>query len=308
MRFTKPPLSYEQQADLLIARGLKADREKLIQRLERVNYYRLSAYWYPYRLPGSDDLQPDTDFEMIWEHYIFDRQLRVLVMDAIERVEVAIKTQLANYLALHFGSFSHLDRANLPKLRFDQHRRMLGKIQKSEDRSQEPFVIHYHQKYTSETNMPVWMAVEAMDFGTVLTLYRGCDQYTKRAIATPFGLSARILESWLLTLNYVRNICAHHARLWNRVLSVPPGLPNRSNQPDFHLPVSIPTNRTFTILTILQFLLKHIAPQSAWASRLECLWSEKHPNIPISRMGFPANWKECPIWKAPSSPSTGEAK
>lgn len=296
MKYTKPALSFPDQADLLIGRGLNGDRDKLIRRLEQVNYYRLSAYWYSFRQPGGDDLHPGTTLDSVWDRYVFDRQLRVCVMDAIERVEVAIKTQLAASLALQHGPFAHLDRTNLPNMKPYEHRRLLDKIQKGEDRSREEFVKHFHGKYTSETNLPIWMAIEVMDFGTMLTLFKGSDQYTKRPIAACYELTAKVLESWLLSLNYLRNLCAHHARLWNRVLSVAPLIPNTANRPEFHTPVAIPPNRAFTTLTILQYLLGFIAPQSGWAQRLETLWTEKHPNIPIDFMGFPPDWKTCPIW------------
>lgn len=304
MRFTKPALSFPDQADHLLSRGLQADRDTLIRRLEQVNYYRLSAYWYPFREPGSEDFRDSTDFEVIWDHYVFDRQLRVVVIDAIERIEVAIKTHLANELALKHGPFAHLDRANLPGLNHSRHRKLMRKIQQEEDRSREPFVRHFHAKYTSETNLPLWMAIEVMDFGTMLTLFRGADQYTKRIVAGRYGVTARVLESWLVSLNYVRNACAHHARLWNRVLSVRPMIPNQSNVPDFHSPSAPSPDRVYSVLTVLRYLINFIAPQSGWANRLECLWTVKHPNIPIQRLGFPADWKDCPIWEKQKHPTS----
>ena len=276
-----------------------ADRAELIRRLEQVKYYRLSAYWHPFRQPGGDGLKPGTTLDAIWDRYVFDRQLRVLVMDAIERVEVAVKTRLANHLALAHGPFAHLDRRNLPNLQPGDHRRLLDKIQKEEDRSKESFVQHFHTKYTSETNLPLWMAIEVMDFGTLLTLFRGSDQYAKRTVANAFGLQAGVFESWLVSLNYLRNLCAHHGRLWNRTLPVTPALPNPANRPEFHAPVAVPTKRTFTALTILRYLLRFIAPQSGWPRRLEDLLSLKHPGIPIDQMGFPRNWKDCPVWTTP---------
>ena len=81
MRYTKPPLTFEQQADQLLTRGLVTEREILIARLSEVNYYRLSGYWYPFRKPDADAFEPDTTLDLIWDRYVFDRQLRVLVMD-----------------------------------------------------------------------------------------------------------------------------------------------------------------------------------------------------------------------------------
>jgi len=115
MKFTKPPLTFEQQADLLIQRGIIADRELLIQRLSSVNYYRLSGYWHHRKLP-DDTFLPGTEFGVIWEQYVFDRQLRLLVMDAVERVEVAVWTQLSYHHALTHGPFGQVEVAPPPSI------------------------------------------------------------------------------------------------------------------------------------------------------------------------------------------------
>ena len=215
MKYTKPPKTFDQQADLLLSRGMVADRDLLVARLREVNYYRLSAYWYPFRSQSGDQLLPDTRFDIVWDRYVFDRQLRVLTMDAIERVEVSIRTRLVNAFVLQHGAFGHVDRSNLPNLSVDDHRRFMLKIRNEESRSKEPFVEHFHKKYTSETDLPLWIASELMDFGTMFTLYRGVEAPIKQEVAKVFGISDRVLDSWLTSLNTIRNMCAHHARLWN---------------------------------------------------------------------------------------------
>ncbi len=84
MRYDKPPLSFEEQADHLIQRGLVVDKSLFVDRLKNVNYYRLSGYLYPYR-QADDTFKPGTTFERVWRHYTFDRRLRLIVMDAIGR-------------------------------------------------------------------------------------------------------------------------------------------------------------------------------------------------------------------------------
>ena len=103
MKYTKSPLTLEQQADLLLSRGMLGDRALMIDRLAVVNYYRLSGYWHPFRKQGDDAFRPGTTFEAVWDRYVFDRHLRLLVMDAIERIEVAVRTQLAYSLAHRQG-------------------------------------------------------------------------------------------------------------------------------------------------------------------------------------------------------------
>jgi len=299
MRYRKQPLTFEQQADRLIERGLSADHPALIRCLSEVNYYRLSGYWYPFRKPAEETFQPGTTLELIWDRYIFDRQLRVLTMDAIERIEVAIRTAVTNELTLRHGAFGHLDRSNLPNISVNRHRKMLEKIQAEQDRSHEVFVAHYNSKYTSETNLPLWIAVELMSFGTVLTLFRGSESVVKRNVATRYDISDDVLNSWLLSLNTVRNVCAHHGRLWNRSLGTPIMIPRGRKHPDWHDPVELGGNprRMFAVLSVLAYLVSRIAPQSKWRKRLVHLWESKHTSIPIADMGFPENWKDSPIWK-----------
>ncbi len=299
MKYTKAAKTFEEQADLLLARGMVSERDLLIARLSEVNYYRLSAYWYPFRNPSSDHLQPGTSFETVWDRYIFDRQLRVLVMDAIERAEVSIRTRLVNRFCLQYGAFGHVDRKNLPNLSVDDHRRFMGKIRNEESRSKEAFVKHFHGKYTSETDLPLWIAAELMDFGTLFTLYRGVDASIKQDVAAAYGTSDRVLKSWLNSLNTVRNICAPHARLWNRTFGTPIMIPRKNKHPEWHEPVDITSadRKTFAILSVLRHLIRHVAPQSRWPDRLTHLLEVKLPQIPIAQMGFPNDWENSPIWR-----------
>ena len=298
MKYTKAPKTFPEQADLLLGRGIQADRDQLIARLSEVNYYRLSAYWHPFRETGSDRLRAGTMLETVWDRYVFDRQLRVLTMDAIERAEISIRTRLVNRFCLKYGAFGHIDRRNMPRLHPDQHRRFMEKIHEEERQSKEEFVKHYHDRYTSETELPLWIACELMSFGTMFTLYRGVEAGIKQDLANEYGISDRVLDSWLNSLNTVRNLCAHHGRLWNRVFGTPIMIPRGRKHPEWHAPVDVARadRRTFAVLTVLFFLLQKIAPQSHWRERLIAMLETKHPNIPLADMGFAANWKECPIW------------
>jgi abortive infection bacteriophage resistance protein len=141
------------------------------------------------------------------------------------------------------------------------------------------------------------MATEVMSFGTVLSLFRACPRQTKGDVANLFAVPDAVLDSWLLTLNTIRNVCAHHSRLWNRVLGVVPKIPREPDYPDWHRPVRIDGRRIFSVLTICRYALRRIAPQSAWPNRFSALLAQ-YPNIPIGSMGFPVNWEECPIWES----------
>ncbi|MCW5558636.1 MAG: Abi family protein [Verrucomicrobiae bacterium] len=143
MKYTKAAITFGDQAGQLLKRGLVApDQQAVIEKLEAVSYYRLSAYWHPFRHP-DDNLKPGTTLDMIWRRYTFDRQLRLLVLDAVERVEIAIRTQIVNRHSLQYGPFGYLDRAKLPGLTVDDHRNLLQRVREEAKRSREDFVRHF---------------------------------------------------------------------------------------------------------------------------------------------------------------------
>lgn len=297
MKYLKPPLSFEAQAELLLSRGLQSDKDVLISRLHAVNYYRLSAYLYPFRQPSGDVFKENTTLDLVWCHYTFDRQLRILVMDAIERVEVAVRTQLVYHFAQAHGAFGYQDKNFFPKLPPDRYQRWLGEMKDEIGRSRETFINHFQGKYGDCHDMPpLWMLCEVMSFGRMLTLFNGVDDHLRRLIAREYGTEDRILQSWLGALNVIRNICAHHGRLWNRELGFKPMIPKRQKHPQWHDPFEVPNNRIFGILTILKYLLARVAPTSQWDCRFRDLLG-RYPEIPIKAMGFQENWETHAIWR-----------
>ncbi len=297
MEYIKRPLSFDEQADQLIQRGLRGDRDTIIKRLRDVNYYRLSAYWHPYR--NSDNtLSEQAQFDTIWDRYVFDRQLRLLVMDAIERIEISIRTRMTNLLTLKANdAFVHLNPDELSgRVNETEQEWFLKSIRRNTNRSREVFVKHFREKYGDKhSDLPLWMAVEIMTFGDILTLFKMMDMHSQREVAKVYGVSAKVLKSWLMTLNYTRNLCAHHARLWNREFAVRPTIPARKSHPNWH-ESNISNHRIFATLTLLYFMLIKIAPQSGWAERLADLL-KRHPDIPLRDMGFVEDWKNHPLWR-----------
>lgn len=295
MKFNKPALTYEQQANLLLSRGLMADRQQLIERLHAVGYYRLCAYWHPFK-QADNSFEKGTTLETVWQRYTFDRQLRLMVMDVIERVEVALRTALVQKLALNHGPFAHLDiRAFSPGLAPSEHQRLLDGLRETTQRSSEVFVEHFKLTYDEYPDLPIWAAAEIMTFGNMLTLFRISGKHIQTDLARPLGVSGKVLSSWLFTLNYVRNLCAHHGRLWNRELAIKPMLPNAKHDPRWHTPLAVQNHRIFAVLTILHYLLCRIAPQSGWRDRLTVLFDRYHC-IPLLPMGIPADWRKHDLW------------
>ena len=304
--YTKPWLTFDKQASLLIdERGLVADRDNLVSHLADVGYYRLSGYWFIFkRKPVADEdgekderFQSGTTFDQVWHLYTFDRQLRLVVLDAIERVEVYFRTQLAYELARTTGAFGFTNRENLPRLKDSEYEEFLNRCIEELGRSREPFAIHFRETYGDTHQLPpYWILVNLMDFGTMLRLYNGASVEIRNSLAGNLGVSARVLKSWLVAINTVRNICAHHGRLWNRGIGTRPIIPVASKYPDWHEPFKVRSDNMFGMLTILSYLLERIAPDTSWRERLfhllETLSEEE-----LHRMGFAYGWKECPIWK-----------
>lgn len=295
MKYNKPSRTVEEQAELIISRGLLVDdKSELINILKSVNYYRLSAYWHPFKQP-DESLQPGIHLHQIWRRYTFDRQLRLLVIDGIERVEIAIRTLMTNMFSLKYGPFGYLDISNFssdytPK----KHQRLIKETKENTDRSSEEFVKHYKNKY-GDDYLPLWMVSKVMTFGNMLNMFSGLEKYLQRQLATEFKIPFKVLQSWLQTLNYIRNLCAHHARLWNRELAIKPFIPRINKFPEWHSPADVCENKIFAVLTLIKYLLSFVAPQSSWQSRLGGLLNE-YTEIPLVSMGFPENWKESPIW------------
>lgn len=311
MEYRKPPLTFEQQSDQLLARGMAGERALMVERLKVVSYYRLSGYWYPFRkedphTPGKrlDEFQHGTTFDTVWNRYAFDRRLRLLILDAIERIEVAVRSRLAYAHSHAYGPFAYAeDPRSLPRSRPQHLKKFLRSVRDEAGRSKDEFVKHFDEKYADRHQyLPVWMGIEVMTFGSVLTFFRGCNKFICKEASRPFGVHETVFRSWLLTLNTVRNICAHHGRLWNRVLGVEPKIPDKD--PAWKQPVEVDGRRIFGVLTICKWCLDRVAPQSQWPNRLRNLLNE-FPDIPRKSMGFLDHWEQCPIWTQPTTVDQG---
>jgi abortive infection bacteriophage resistance protein len=303
VEYLKKHLPLEEQAQQLLDRGLMADKEELIRRLCAVNYYRLSGYLYPFREPGSDAFRANTLLKTVWDRYCFDRRLRVLLLDAIERVEVAVRTQLIYHFSQAHGAFGHCCEENLPGLKVLDYIEWREALIEETQRSKESFKEHFFKKYGDcHQNLPIWMVCELMSMGSMLTFYKGVEKGIQDKVAGHFEMPDEQLLSWLRSLYATRNICAHHSRIWNRLLGYAPGLPQRNKHPEWHLDDGngkklITNNRCGMVLIICHQFLKRISPTSQWKARVNQLFAE-YPEIPLADMGLPADWQNHPLWKS----------
>jgi abortive infection bacteriophage resistance protein len=233
MAYSKPYLPVPDQLALIKSRGMSISDDALAQSfLNRIGYYRLSGYWYPYRksttsgdgIVVGDNFRPGTKFSEIVELYVFDKKLRMLMMDVIERIEIALRVQITLALG-RLGSHAHRDAGALhPNFQRSfalgstesHHQKWLRLHDEGFARSKEEFAKHFKSKYASE-HPPIWIAAEIWDFGAMSVLYSGMRKHGQQAIAEFFNVpSFKVMETWLRALNVTRNICAHHSRLWNK--------------------------------------------------------------------------------------------
>lgn len=175
-----------------------------------------------------------------------------------------------------------------------QHAKTVASIQDEYQRSDEQFVRAFRRKY-SDPLPPSWITLEITSFGTMSILYQNLKPgFPKRNVAAAFGVSDTVFASWLHTLVYVRNICAHHARLWNRTLGVRPLVPRRPH----HTFIAQPANgtpRVYFVLAIIRYWLNIIDPNNTLTQDLTTLFAT-YPGVYPGALGFPSHWHQEPLW------------
>lgn len=288
MLYSKPALSYSQQLTLLTSRGLDcSDQTRTIEWLQRIGYYRLSAYFIPFREAASDAFRTGTNFDQIVELYKFDSSLRLLVLQALDRIEVGVRAIITYHLAHELGPFGHTIPTNFAP-HYD-HAYLMTTLASEERRSTELFVRHYRIKYTSQLHLPIWMATELLTFGVLSKMYGNLRKSVRKKIAREFGQPESVFTSWLHALAAIRNVCAHHSRLWNRQLAVKPALPAAWTA------TGIDNSRVYAIALVIQSLLNTLSPDSEWKERLKTTFAA-YPTVDLSAMHFPIKWQAQAPW------------
>jgi abortive infection bacteriophage resistance protein len=297
--FAKPAITLDEQVALLIERGMNvADVDRARHYLQFIGYYRLSGYWRYYADYDDPKLQrfrKGTTFESVLDLYIFDRKLRVLLSDAFERIEVAVKAEISQDVALATGPFwlcdpANFDRGSHPGIESDI-KEAIGDPQAANH--QHVFIKHFYHTY-SDPSPPSWMIMEALSFGAISKIYKSLKGFLRTPVAAVFGVQQDILESWLHALAFGRNVCAHHCRVWNRKFTIKPKIP-KPYQGTW--PVES-QNRLYVLSCIIHHIMLVIADDSDWSERLRQLIHAR-PDVPLSAMGFPDAWEKSPFWGFP---------
>lgn len=328
--YTKKWLSLDDQIAKLTSRGVDVgDPESCRVLLKAVGYYRLTGYLYPLReseeyLDGDDRLRirvlsryrAGTSTEYAASLIDFDRRLRMLVLDGIERIEIAFRMQLG-YVLGRRSAFAHLDTSNFvdsfTAVQVDtktcttspsKHQQWIERVKSRQAESDEAFVVHFRDKYDDE--MPIWALTEILELGQLGRLYSGLNSSIATEIATTYGApSKKVMSSWVSSLNYVRNVSAHHARLFNRKLVSAPARPTHKQVPLLgHLKEATSAKQVFGVynaLAVMAYLLRAIDPNSDWPARVAAL-IQSFPNsahLATESMGVPPGWLQLELWSKP---------
>ncbi len=286
-KYGKPAKTPAELLAHLEERGLAVpDRPEALQVLGSVGYFRLLIYMRALQGP-SKVFHPGTSFGSVMALYRFDRALRLLCLDAMEQIEVALRAAIISELAVPHGPHFYLSPEHFESASI--YRGFVNKAVQADYLA----IRHYQKRYNDPPYAPIWAICEAVTFGALSHFYSGLTTANRKRVARKFDLGERVLVSWFRTLSDLRNICAHHNRLWNAVMAV--------NKPVLGKVVRNEMTETaqdkfYGRAVIVVALLERIDSAADWKSRLKSL-IKAYPAIPAQEMGFPDDWLARTFWE-----------
>lgn len=301
MKYTKPPIDIDQQIVQLKSRGLHIIDETAAKAiLCNISYYRLAGYWWPMQADKKAHIfKPNSTFDNVLAIYNFDRELRILIFDVIERIEIAFRTKLIYYLSHELSPWWFEDSVYFKNT--DEHSETLSAIDRELEKTKEVFIIQHYKKYCTDTRRPpAWKTLEVTSLGNLSKLYGNLlpTIASKDTIAAELGtVNHSFLRSWLQSISQIRNICAHHGRLWNKNL---PGRPKLLPKPPYPWIINVPSvsehHLLYVHLCCMKYLLDRIISDNQFSQKLQELL-KKYPNIDPKALGLKPNWQNEPLWK-----------
>ncbi len=294
-QYTLPALSPEILIERWRLQGLCIpDASRAERHVKTVGYHRLNRYARFFRA-AQETFKANTSYDDIWAAYVFDRKLRLLTLDAIERIEVAVRTTMSDSLSLRHGPHWFM---NAVLFRQAGYAAMFQNViteatRKTRPQQQTPEVSWYYRNYTTPPLPPSWIVMEHLSMGEWCKALPMLERYEQKIIASAFGLPPNLLTSWISSLALVRNACAHHGMIWNRVNTRRPELQKKPPQfcPDF----AAVAGNYYATACIIRYFLKHIVRSSTWGMRLKTLF-ESYPARFGQDLGFPENWEQDSFW------------
>ncbi|ALU75844.1 Abi family protein [Tenacibaculum finnmarkense genomovar ulcerans] len=295
--YPKKILTLDNQIIQLKERGLVIDDDDIAKGyLKNISYFRLQGYWWEFQIDKQNHtFKEGTNFNDIINLYTFDRKLRLLLFDAIERVEIALRTKMVYYPSLELNQWWFEDQNNF--FNVDYFNNSISEIEKELGRTKEFFIQKHYQNYGNRHKPPAYKTLEIVSFGCLSKLYSNLNNNikSKNRIATEFDLpNSSFFKSWLQSFNTIRNIIAHHGRLWNRKLHFSPKILGNPKS-DF---ISEPEDKQsmYYLISCLLYVLNKVSPEHSLKNKIINLLEENNFII-LSEMGFPNNWKKEFLWK-----------
>jgi abortive infection bacteriophage resistance protein len=304
----KPAYPITDQIALLKQRGMIFKDEDLARRrLNNISYYRLKGYWWEDQYDHTLHLfQKNTCFENILERYDFDRQLRVILFAAIEQIEIGFRSKLIHHLSLGYGGLWYENSAlfvsaNKTKKGITKtvHAHILDDLRQEFDRSQEPFIQDHHGRYPLQS-ADAWKILEVASMGLISRLYKNLNRNLpeRGLIAGEMGVnSPAVFSGWLEAVSAIRNVIAHHSRLWSRMVVIRPKMILKNPcEPWFDHPLKKgQLDKPFAVISCMVYLCKHLEESNAVKHQILSLIRD-HPGIPIYKYGFFNDWESEPLW------------
>lgn len=303
--FSKTPLKIPQQIAQLQKRGLDIPNPKLAEKyLANISYYRLGEYWYVMQADKEKHIfKPNSRFTDVIALYNFDAELRLLIFDVIEKIEIGLRTKLIYHLSHEIDPWWFCNsEIFVDSMQFS---RTLAKIEEevTRARSKDVTIKNHFKKHKEDLRFPPsWKTLEQVSFGNLSKLYGNLYHKVKAKddIAKEFGaVNHTYLPSWLQSIAQIRNFCAHHSRLWNRnlpgtvkLLSKPP---NPWIKDDDNVPKQHEFSKLYVHMCLMKYLLNTIHPNNDFSSRLNDLFI-KYPNVDPNALGMKPNWQQEPLW------------
>ena len=297
MKYTKQLLTLQQQIDILKQRGLIINNEAEAKyQLDTISYFRLAGYW---RLMEADKqkhiFKSGSCFSQIINLYNFDEELRILLFATIQQIEVTVRSRLIRLFSERHGAFWFMDTALADSQMMFQSN--LNSLQDELSRSEDEFILEHFRKYDSPSMPPVWKTLEVTSMGTLSKLYANMnDSAAKKAVSRSFMIPKfEYMRNWLRCITVVRNICAHHARLWNANIVVKPNLPINLPNPWINNRL-VQLDKIYPHLCYIAYWLNSINPTNTFTKDIKALLT-KYPVVDPAAMGFPREWKSEPLWQ-----------
>lgn len=313
--FTQPSLTITQQLTLLQEKGLIIeDLASAEHWLSHNSYFRFKHYSYSFKdyKSGDGNYVPDTRFEVIRDLYLFDRKIKMLIFEGLENIEIAVKTQLTNTMAAAYGPHWYIDATHF--ISEQERRQIIRNAKKDEDiliafdhaaflndieghmKNPDELFLKYYKDTYDPLYPPSWMMVEIITFGTLSILFENLKPGAeKTAIHDHFGLTKKHFVSWLHCFSFIRNRCAHHARLVYAKINFAPALPQRKSRQFLVEADDVDHATLYAVLCCIQHMISTCNNNSSFKEHLLVL-IDTYPAINYTRLGFTNHWREEPLW------------